>query len=136
MRRLLAGALLMGSALAVWAHHSFAMFDMQKDVALSGTVKSFSWQSPHCWLQVMVPEDTGSALEWSVEMGAPGMLYRHGWRQNSVRAGDKVTLVIHPLRDGRPGGSLVSLMLPDGTQLGQSGSGSTPVSGEPSESKP
>ena len=135
MRRGVAAALLLAQGPVALSHHSFAMFDMQKDVSLSGTVKSFAWQSPHSWLQVMVPDEAGRELEWSVEMGAPGMLYRQGWRQDSVRAGDKVTVVIHPLRDGRPGGSLVILVLPDGKKLGQRGSGSTPAASL-SEPKP
>jgi hypothetical protein len=109
------------------AHHSFAMFDMQKDLTLNGTVKSFQWQSPHTWLQVQVADHSGQSVEWSLEMGAPGMLYRSGWRQKSVKPGDKVTVVVHPLRDGRPGGSVVSAVLADGTRVGQTGSGATPA---------
>jgi hypothetical protein len=107
------------------AHHSFAMFDMQQDLTLNATVKSFQWQSPHTWLQVQVADSKGENVEWSLEMGAPGMLYRNGWRQTSVKPGDKVTVVIHPLRDGRPGGSVVYAILADGTRVGQTGSGST-----------
>ena len=119
--------LLAGLPWAASAHHSFAMFDMQKDVTLKGTVKSFQWESPHTWLQVQVADGAGQNVEWSLEMGAPGMLYRNGWRQESVHPGDKVTVVIHPLRDGRPGGSVVSAILADGSHVGQSGSGSTPA---------
>ncbi len=109
------------------AHHSFAMFDMQKDMTLSGTVTSFQWQSPHTWLQVQVAGGGGQSVEWSLEMGAPGMLYRNGWRQKSVKPGDKVTVVIHPLRDGRPGGSVVSAILADGTHVGATGGSATPA---------
>lgn len=109
------------------AHHSFAMFDMQKDVTLNGTVKSFQWQSPHTWLQVQVADSAGQSVEWSLEMGAPGVLYRNGWRQKSVQPGDKVTVVVHPLRDGRPGGSVVSAILADGSHVGQSGGGGSPA---------
>jgi hypothetical protein len=109
------------------AHHSFAMFDMQKNVTLNGTVKSFQWQSPHTWLQVQVPDGAGQRVEWSLEMGAPGVLYRNGWRQKSVQPGDKITVVVHPLRDGRPGGSVVSAVLADGSHVGQSGGGGAPA---------
>ncbi len=108
---------LLAASPAAFAHHSFAMFDMQKEVSLDGTVKSFQWSSPHSWLEVMVHTPSGDDVEWSIEMGAPSSLYRHGWRQTSVKQGDKVTVVVHPLRDGRPGGSLVSVTLPDGKQL-------------------
>jgi len=106
---------------AAIAHHSFAMFDMQRQVSLSGTVKNFQWSSPHSWLDIVVRDAAGDQVEWSVEMGAPGSLYRHGWRERSVKSGDKITVVVHPLRDGRPGGSLVSATLADGTRLEEGG---------------
>lgn len=112
---------------AAFAHHSFAMFDMQKDVSLNGTVKSFNWESPHSWLQVVVRNSAGEDQEWSLEMGAPSSLYRGGWRQASVKPGDKVTVVVHPLRDGRTGGSVVSIVLPNGTQLSASGGAAAPA---------
>lgn len=119
MVRPLVLAVLGALPLAAVAHHSFAMFDMQREVSLDGTVKNFQWSSPHSWLDVVVRDSAGNEVEWGVEMGAPGMLYRHGWRQRSVKPGDKITLVVHPLRDGRPGGSLVSATLADGTRLDQ-----------------
>jgi hypothetical protein len=123
----IAAVLLTVLPVAAFAHHSFAMFDMQKDVSLTATVKSFSWESPHSWLQVIVRNPTGEDNEWSLEMGAPAMLYRSGWRQTSVKPGDRVTVVVHPLRDGRAGGSLVSIVLPGGTRLGASGAAAAPV---------
>lgn len=112
---------------AAFAHHSFAMFDMQQDLELKGVAKSFSWESPHSWLQVMVKNASGTPVEWSIEMGAPNMLYKRGLRAASVKAGDGVTLVVHPLRDGRPGGSLVSVVLADGTKLQMGGGAGSPA---------
>jgi hypothetical protein len=112
---------------AVLAHHSFAMFDMNKDLTLTGTVREFQWQSPHSWLDIMVKDKSGKVGEWSLEMGAPNALYRRGWRQLSVSPGDQVTAVLHPLRDGRHGGSLVSVLLPDGRQLFGSGGSAAPA---------
>jgi hypothetical protein len=121
-----AGGLVPGSLLA-WllgsvplpsaAHHSFAMFDMQQERTLVGTVNDFQWTSPHSWLDVWVQEASGRQVQWSIEMGAPGSLYQHGWRQQSVKPGDRITLVVHPLRDGRTGGSLVSATLASGKHL-------------------
>jgi hypothetical protein len=111
----------------VLAHHSFAMFDMNKDLTLTGTVRAFQWQSPHSWLDITVKDKSGRVGQWSLEMGAPNALYRRGWRQLSVGPGDKVTAVLHPLRDGRQGGSLVSVILPDGTQLFGSGGSAAPA---------
>ncbi len=99
------------------AHHSFAMFDMQQERTLVGTISNFQWTSPHSWLDVWVQEPSGRQVQWSIEMGAPASLYQHGWRQQSVRPGDRITLVVHPLRDGRTGGSLVSATLASGVHL-------------------
>ncbi|HTY94924.1 MAG TPA: DUF6152 family protein [Steroidobacteraceae bacterium] len=112
---------------AAMAHHSFAMFDMQKDLELRGVASSFLWESPHSWLQVMVTDAGAAPTEWSIEMGAPGALYKRGLRATSVKAGDKLTLVVHPLRDGRPGGSLVSVILADGTKVQIGGGAGTPA---------
>ena len=91
------------------AHHSAAIFDATKSVTLVGTVKLFQWTNPHCWIQILVPSQ-GTATEWSVEMGSPSQLYRKGWRPGTLKPGDKVTIVIHPIKDGSNGGSFVSGM--------------------------
>jgi len=107
------------SATAALAHHSFAMFDADKTVELVGTVKEFQWTNPHSWLQVVVTDDKGQPVEWSLEMGSPGGLARQGWKPKTVVAGDKVTVRHHPLKDGSPGGQLLSVVLPNGTKLGE-----------------
>jgi hypothetical protein len=103
------------------AHHSFAMFDFSKSVELSGTIKAFQWTNPHSWLDVVVKDASGAEVVWGVEMGSPSALYRAGWRQAAVKPGEKVSVMVHPLRDGRPGGSLVSATLADGSKLGSGG---------------
>jgi hypothetical protein len=133
MRSCLA-VLLTAIAQLAFAHHSFAMFDMNKDLTLAGTVSQFQWQSPHTWLDLSVRGDGGKHTQWSLEMGAPNALYRRGWRQLSLKPGDKITAVLHPLRDGRRGGSLVSVTLPDGRQL--FGSGGSAAAAVPQGSAP
>jgi hypothetical protein len=103
-------------ALPAVAHHSFGMFDNRKEQTLVGTVKEFQWTNPHCFIQILVPGDQSTA-EWSVEMGSTAALYRLGWRPSALGPGDKITLVIHPMRDGTTGGAFVSVA-PDGRQLG------------------
>jgi hypothetical protein len=126
LARLMGLMVLLASSVA-FAHHSFAMFNMQQDLELQGVAKSFTWQSPHSWLQVLVKNASGKPVEWSIEMGAPNMLYKRGLRAASVKTGDAVTLVVHPLRDGRPGGSLVSVVLTDGTKLQMGGGAGSPA---------
>jgi len=103
------------------AHHSFAMFDRSRIVSVTGTVKEFEMINPHGWLQLMVVNSQGRANEWSLETGGPGQLVRAGWQKESVRPGDKVTVEIHPLKDGSNGGELMSVILPNGQTLGTGG---------------
>jgi hypothetical protein len=112
--------LLMGIPLllppTLWAHHSFAMFDFQRDVTLVGTVKEFQWGNPHVFIDVLVPGDSGASV-WSVEMTSPSHLVRNGWKPMTLKAGEHITVVIHPLRDGRNGGAYVAAIRADGTPV-------------------
>ena len=116
-RRLLAGVFGMLAMTSVAAHHSPAAFDRTKEVKLAGTVKEFRWQNPHSWIEIMVPNDRGEAVLWSVELTSPTYLVRAGWKSNTIKAGDKVAVVVRPMRNGTPGGSYVSIKLADGTVL-------------------
>jgi len=100
------------------AHHSFAMFDREKAMAISGVVKEFQWTNPHVWIQVMVPNAKGVTEEWGVECTGVNFRRRQGWKSTALKPGDKVTVVMNPLRDGSRGGLFVSVMLPDGKVLG------------------
>lgn len=110
-------ALVLSSSVAL-AHHSFAMFDLGKDYTVEAVIKEVQFTNPHVWLQIMVTDDKGVATEWSIESGAPGMMLRNGWKPSTLKPGDKVTLTMHPLKNGSPGGSLVSVKVPDGRVLG------------------
>jgi hypothetical protein len=109
--------LLMGAA-PLCAHHSGAMYDSQRTATLQGTVRIFQWSNPHCWVQLLVPRD-GVTQEWSVEMGSTAELYRSGWRPGTVKPGDKMTIAVHPMRDGSPGAHFLSAVGPDGAALGK-----------------
>lgn len=106
-------------AVPALAHHSFAMFDAETTLVLEGTVVEFQWTNPHSWLQVEVTDDAGETVEWSLEMGSPGGLARSGWRPRTVVPGNEVTVSVHPLRDGEPGGQILTVTLPDGTVMGE-----------------
>jgi hypothetical protein len=110
----LAGALLFCGCVS--AHHSYAMFDFKQTLTLKGVIREFQWTNPHCFLQVSVT-DKGATREWSLEMSSPADIYRKGWRPGSLKPGDKVSVVIHPTRDGSSGGSLVTAIGPDGKEL-------------------
>jgi Family of unknown function (DUF6152) len=120
MKRLgqcMAAILLLQALPAVQAHHSGAMFDRSKTVKLVGTIKEYQFVNPHVWIEVMVPGKAGKTTQWSIEGEGPTLMARLGLKPKTIRAGDKVTLVAHPLRDGRSGGSFVSVQLPDGSTI-------------------
>jgi hypothetical protein len=94
------------------------MFDQNKDVTLKGVVREFQWTNPHAFIHIEVPDESGGQETWQVELNSPNNLKRQGWKSTSMKVGDKVTLVIKPLRDGSKGGLFVSVKLPDGTVLG------------------
>jgi hypothetical protein len=106
------------TASSALAHHSFAMFDQSKEVPMQGTVKEFRWTNPHVFIQLLVKAENGSEVEWSIEMTSPEHLARVGWKPGTLKSGDKVTLNIHPMRDGTAGGQYVSGTGPDGPLAG------------------
>jgi hypothetical protein len=114
----LAAAAVMLVAPPAFAHHSGAMFDAQKTLTVSGTVLSFAWTNPHSWLELKAQDASGKQTQWSIELNGPEALFREGFRPNMPKVGDKVTVVMHPLKDGRHGGSVISVLLPNGTRIG------------------
>ena len=121
--------------LAAMLHHSFSMFDQTKQVSLSGTVTEFQWTNPHAYIEVDVPDEKGVVKHWSVEMGSPSILQQSGWKFRDLKKGDKVTVRLSPLRDGKPGGLLIQATLPDGRTLGNGpGRGpAAPAQGAPNQ---
>ena len=103
-----------GLAAPAFAHHSTAMFDMEHEVQLKGTVKDFQWTQPHTWITFEVPNASGGSDEYGVEGMSPSYLGRNGWSKHTLSPGDKVTISIHPLKDGRKGGFDSSVTFPDG----------------------
>jgi len=98
------------------AHHSFAMFDVKKTVTLKGTVKEFQWINPHAWIVLTAPVQGGEPKQWAIELPSTRSLARQGFTPKTLRPGMNVSLDMHPLKDGSPGGSAtgLSLTLPDG----------------------
>ena len=122
-------ALLFGLAAAVigegmaFAHHSPVVFDQARTMSITGTVTEFKWGNPHSWIHLDVKDEHGEVGNWSVEMNPANNLAREGWRASTLKVGDKVTIVVHPLRNNEKGGQFLSVKLPDGTTLGGQGPG-------------
>jgi hypothetical protein len=122
MARLLLPSALALAALAAsgtaFAHHSGAMFDRSKEVSIEAEVSEWRWSNPHSWLQVHAPHNGQAGVLWSFESTSTQILAKQGWRRTSLKAGDKVTVVYNPFKDGAAGGNLVRVTLPDGTVFG------------------
>jgi hypothetical protein len=114
--------MLLGSTCA-WAHHSFAMFDRQVDLVLTGTVKEFQLSNPHSYIQLISDKD---GQNWSIEGGGVNVLVRQGWKTKSLSAGDKISVHVHPLRNGASGAELMWVQKADGSTLGKTAEGATP----------
>jgi hypothetical protein len=112
------GLILFAAAVPLLAHHSFTMFDMSKQVTLTGNVTDFQWSNPHVYIEVDAKDDKGGVNHWSIELGSPSILMQSGWKFSSLKKGDKVTLIINPLKNGQSGGFLAKATLPDGRTLG------------------
>ena len=110
--------LVVALAASIAAHHSPVMFDRTVTKTIVGTVVRFTWTNPHSAIQLDVPNESGGVDRWGVELGSPQSMARNGWRSNIIKAGDKVTVVVNPLKSGESGGIFVSLTLPDGRTLG------------------
>jgi hypothetical protein len=110
-------ALLAATALPVAAHHSFAMFDMAKTESWQGKVKEVQWTNPHVWVELIVTEN-GKSTNLDFEAAAVPVLKNAGWTKEVVKAGDVITIIGHPYKDGRPGGSIDHVLLADGTKVG------------------
>lgn len=122
MKRLLVGSLaviLLWMTSLVTAHHSPAVFDRTKEIKLVGVVKEFKWSNPHSWIELDVRNEKGVVETWGVEMNPPSYLIKAGWKRTSIKAGDEVTVMVHPLRNGEKGGQFRSITLPNGQMLGE-----------------
>jgi Family of unknown function (DUF6152) len=113
----LALALLSASAPAL-AHHGFVVeFDEKKPVTLVGVVTKMEFMNPHIYLYVDVKAKDGKVTNWALEGGPPNVLYRQGWRKDTVKPGDRVTVKGYRARDGSNLASCTSVTFPDGREI-------------------
>jgi hypothetical protein len=122
MRRTIAGfvfALAAGAvARPLVAHHSFAaQYDREKQVTLQGTVTRLEWMNPHIYFYMDVKDAAGATANWAIEGGAPTSLYRAGWRKDSLKVGDAVTVHGYLARNGTKLANMRAAILPDGREV-------------------
>ena len=114
LRGLCVAAVLAALSAPVLAHHSVAMFDFKQTLTLTGTVKEFQYTNPHAWLQIMVVGTDGMPVQWAFEAEGPSTLMIKGVKVSTFAPGDKVTVTMHPMRDERTAGQLLSVTTADG----------------------
>lgn len=105
------------------AHHSFAMFNMDKDNTYKGVVEEYRWENPHSHIIIKVSPgqgiDPATVGTWDIEGASINIMGRQGWNRATYKTGDAITLVAHPMKDGSKGASLFYAIRPDGSHLYQ-----------------
>jgi hypothetical protein len=126
---LAAGFGMIVSAAPALAHHSFAAeYDARKPVKVSGTVTKMEWMNPHARFYVDVKDETGKVTSWNFELGAIPTLLKQGWKRDSLKAGDQVTVEGSRNKDGSNTANARTVTLPDGRRVfgGSSGGDTAP----------
>lgn len=113
-------------SLPLFAHHGSAAFDTGKKVTLKGTVKEWVYSNPHCLLRLDVTGEDGQVVQWVAEGQAPNVIFPAGYRRDTFKPGDQVTIVVEPVKNGRPLGRILQAVLADGKTLGVASSGGAP----------
>ncbi len=123
-RRAVCAAVLLqiaGSGGPLVAHHSFSMFEMEKNVTYTGIVVEYMWSNPHVHFTIDIKPSAGgdqaTVGRWDVEGGSTNIMTRQGWTRATLKPGDPITLVGHPMKDGSKGVSLFYMIRPDGKRL-------------------
>jgi hypothetical protein len=117
MRRLAILAAALPFALPAFAHHSDAAHDMSSLVTIKGHITEFYLRNPHAYFSVATRDEQGNEVEWAVQMASGLTLSRRGWRPESLTIGEEVTVELHPARDGKPYGLIVSVVKANGSSL-------------------
>lgn len=113
------GVGLLMAAAPLLAHHSFAaQYDRSKPIKFSGTVTKIEWMNPHIYFYVDVKDPaTGQVINYACEGGAPNGLYRNGWRKDSLKAGDTVSVDGWKAKDGSNTVNAGTVLLPGGKKV-------------------
>ena len=106
------------SGLPVCAHHSGAAeFDVNKKVDLTGVATKVEWTNPHAHFYLDVKDESGKVTNWNFELASPNVLIRNGWRRNSIKAGDTVSVSGIRAKDNSAYASASVITFPDGHKL-------------------
>ena len=125
------GFLMVGAT--AFAHHGAASFDTSKHLTLKGTVVEWFWSNPHCFLRFSVKDDKGEVVQWAVETQSGPNILPVGYTKQTFKPGDEVTVTFEPVRNGRPLGRLLSVVLPNGKTLGGMNEAPKPAPNDPKQ---
>jgi hypothetical protein len=101
------------------AHHSFAPYETTMQIKLAGVVTSFKWANPHVYMEIDADATAGApARHWLIECASTSILNRIGWKFNMLKPGDRVSIIVSPLRSGEPAALLKQLTMADGKKYG------------------
>ena len=104
------------------AHHGRAAFDIGKTVVLKGTVKEWLYSNPHCLLRLEVTDANGQIVVWIAEGQAPNTIFPAGYRKDSFKPGDQVTVTVEPAKENRRMGRILEIVLANSKTLGRASS--------------
>ena len=102
----------------VFAHHGNAALDVGKKVTVKGTVTQWLWANPHCWLKVDVKDENGNVVNWVGETNNAADMIEKGWSKQTFKVGDEVSVTMEPVKNGKPAGKVLEVVLPNGQTLG------------------
>ncbi len=111
-------AIVLMLSVPLFAHHGNAALDVGKKVTIKGTVTEWLWANPHCWLKVDVKDDSGKVVNWVGETNNAADMVEKGWSKNTLKPGDEVSVTLEPVKNGKPAGKVLEVVLPNGQTLG------------------
>lgn len=99
------------------AHHGYAAYETDRKVTVKGTVTEWFWANPHCVLQLDVTDEHGQVVHWGAETENPTTMSRNGWTKDSIKPGDQITITVLPVKNGKPVGRIIEVVLSNGQKL-------------------
>jgi hypothetical protein len=111
-------AIVLTLSVPVFAHHGNAALDVGKKVTIKGTVTEWLWANPHCWLKVDVKDESGKVVNWVGETNNAADMIEKGWSKSTLKVGDEVSVTMEPVKNGKPAGKVLEVVLPNGQTLG------------------
>jgi hypothetical protein len=117
LRTLGVALVLLAASVPLLAHHGAAQFDVGKKVTVKGTVVEWFWANPHCFLRFDAAGDDGQVVRWAVETQSGPNIVPQGFTKQTFKVGDEVTVTLEPVKNGRPLGRLLRVVLADGSTL-------------------